>query len=707
MPESLTPSRIVLSHSFVPDAKPDPDSLMNGEIALNATDDIIFYKNSDGDLVEKSLRVDENIIGVVNDNFANKLLNDVDIVDDQLILTFQDTSTKNLGNVRGPQGKGIGFDGVVNYADELPLPAPDHTPNGRTLLPDILNKSGTAFIVLLGEDENNLFGDDVGRVYVYDQSITDPLLRWSNTGVLQGPAGPNSVTSLTDSDGTATLLIDSVETIHAQFADTVTFNNTIFSYGEGAAVAQRTALGLGSAATEESTAFATATHNHGNITFDGKIGTTSGYIIITGSGGLLNAVSLNTINFPNADVTAATANATINTLAKRNGTGGISFSNLSIDQGTITLSRQFDYEGQAANSTIILDRQNGSTADHVEGTNTITFPLQNGTVALLENSVQYRLNTSPNQLAPEDNGIAMLLQYGDSVWFKDTNDVSILLAGSGNQEGDAVITNVSLNSDSSVTSLGTFPAAGQYRVRLDNFSSTNYVGSGDGFGISRYIIDFPTGAFSNIIIDNYDGTFLTSNNSSLNSEGSLVLDVTQNNEDWPAPNGMFIDFLVTVDTSFDWQGFDFVQEIENGMNVDFTVTITPESYTPPPTVYTLTETLVAGTVPTNSVTVPVGEYVVNISVSDINMSTWGSNFIYLQSSESNSLFSSPNVNTLAAIEIIASNTVVEFSVGDPTIEPNQNGNLIVNNGALTTFSFGEIFYLPNEGDSLTVTVTFE
>ena len=57
---------------------------------------------------------------------------------------------------------------------------------------------------------------------------------------------------------------------------------------------QRVTLGLGTAAVEDSNAFATASHAHGNITNDGKIGSTSGLPIKTGTSGVLEAGSFGT-----------------------------------------------------------------------------------------------------------------------------------------------------------------------------------------------------------------------------------------------------------------------------------------------------------------------------------------------------------------------------------------------------------------------------
>jgi len=60
------------------------------------------------------------------------------------------------------------------------------------------------------------------------------------------------------------------------------------------AAAQRTTLGLGSAATEASTAFAAASHTHGNITNAGAIGGTANLPIITTTSGVLTTGSFGT-----------------------------------------------------------------------------------------------------------------------------------------------------------------------------------------------------------------------------------------------------------------------------------------------------------------------------------------------------------------------------------------------------------------------------
>lgn len=188
---SLSPSRVVLSHSYEPGAEPDPEFLRPGEVALNAADHALFYLDSTGALVRKSLQFDGNISEIVDGLYGDKILDDASIVDGELILTFLDNSTRNLGSVVGPEGRGIGFDGVVEFADQLPLPG---GASGRPVLPSVLDKSGTTFLVTTGTTSGAPFSNGVGRLYVYNQSLSPVTARWVNSGILQGPAGATGAT---------------------------------------------------------------------------------------------------------------------------------------------------------------------------------------------------------------------------------------------------------------------------------------------------------------------------------------------------------------------------------------------------------------------------------------------------------------------------------------------------------------------------------
>jgi hypothetical protein len=62
----------------------------------------------------------------------------------------------------------------------------------------------------------------------------------------------------------------------------------------GDSVPSTSVSGLGTAATSDSTAFASASHTHGNLTNDGKIGTTANLPLITGTNGVIEAGSFGT-----------------------------------------------------------------------------------------------------------------------------------------------------------------------------------------------------------------------------------------------------------------------------------------------------------------------------------------------------------------------------------------------------------------------------
>ena len=60
------------------------------------------------------------------------------------------------------------------------------------------------------------------------------------------------------------------------------------------AAAQRTSLGLGSAATSATGDFAAASHSHGNLTTDGKVGSDSGRVLVTTTAGAVTTLALGT-----------------------------------------------------------------------------------------------------------------------------------------------------------------------------------------------------------------------------------------------------------------------------------------------------------------------------------------------------------------------------------------------------------------------------
>lgn len=76
---------------------------------------------------------------------------------------------------------------------------------------------------------------------------------------------------------------------------------TVTSAGEALlddadAAAQRTTLGLGTAAVEAASAFAQASHSHGNINSSGQIGSTAGLPVVTTTAGAVTTLALGTAN---------------------------------------------------------------------------------------------------------------------------------------------------------------------------------------------------------------------------------------------------------------------------------------------------------------------------------------------------------------------------------------------------------------------------
>jgi hypothetical protein len=89
--------------------------------------------------------------------------------------------------------------------------------------------------------------------------------------------------------------IDSVYT-HTHPASAITDSTTAgraLLTGADAA-AQRTSLGLGTAATSATGDFAAASHSHGNLTTDGKVGSTSGLPLVTTTAGAVTTLALGT-----------------------------------------------------------------------------------------------------------------------------------------------------------------------------------------------------------------------------------------------------------------------------------------------------------------------------------------------------------------------------------------------------------------------------
>jgi hypothetical protein len=176
-----------------------------------------------------------------------------------------------------------------------------------------------------------------------------------------------------------------------------------------------------------------------------------------------------------------------------------------------------------------------------------------GNAGSVTSGVYFRLNTPPSQITPEDENKVLLLQYGDSVWFKDDNNVSILLAGSGD-EVQPITLNESLTGDNSFTATSqtvTVPA-GTYTVSLE---MQDYVTTGYTSAVS-FELKYDTGeaTFDENSID--PGNFLDINVISsgqtvevffdelANQSGSIQVTVTQETQFY-----VFVDFNREGDSS--------------------------------------------------------------------------------------------------------------------------------------------------------------
>jgi hypothetical protein len=153
-----------------------------------------------------------------------------------------------------------------------------------------------------------------------------------------------------------------------------------FIYQGSTAATHRTALGLGTAATANSSAFATASHTHGNITNDGRIGTSTGLVVVTTTGGTLTTQSRSGIDsrtsFPNATVTAATSANSGGTLVLRGSSGEVAL-------GAVTgngFTSIFDYQFQRLLPGFVTGTMTLTTT--ITANRTITFPDASGTLLL-------------------------------------------------------------------------------------------------------------------------------------------------------------------------------------------------------------------------------------------------------------------------------------------------------------------------------------
>jgi hypothetical protein len=144
-------------------------------------------------------------------------------------------------------------------------------------------------------------------------------------------------------------------------------------------------LGLGTAAYTSSSAYATASHTHGNITTDGKIGlnTTANLVVITTTGGALTTASRSGIDtrtsFPNTDVTNATTTGAADQLLRLNA-GGNAVANVFIATEGVEAGEEGGDSGylriiNASGDLVTINNANASNAE-------VSFPTGSGTLAL-------------------------------------------------------------------------------------------------------------------------------------------------------------------------------------------------------------------------------------------------------------------------------------------------------------------------------------
>ena len=191
---AITPTKIILKHSFNTGAEPDVNSLVNGEIAFNAVDSTLFWKGKSGDLVTKNLNITDDVSAVIADEYSDFLISDINLVADDLVVTYYGENEKNLGNVRGATGVGISPVFVYDYADELP--------NGLSDPPLAANlqKTGVTCAVLLGAVTGDTPWANT-HIYVFKaDDITGGS--WTDLGELIGATGPQGLVGDTGPNGT-------------------------------------------------------------------------------------------------------------------------------------------------------------------------------------------------------------------------------------------------------------------------------------------------------------------------------------------------------------------------------------------------------------------------------------------------------------------------------------------------------------------------
>ena len=197
---ATTPSRIILKHSFVSGESPDPDTLRSGEIAINATDQKIFFLDEDGNLVSTDLDVDTAVASEV-DSYLDTIaiITDLDVDNEgNVSLVRSNSTTEVIGNIKGDAGEGVAIGGIVDYGDELPLSysSPE--------LAAELQKEGTCFIVKLGpgsaSDSPSEFASGTPHLFAYLGPDNSPE-EWDDLGAIAGVVGPQGDTGATGPTG--------------------------------------------------------------------------------------------------------------------------------------------------------------------------------------------------------------------------------------------------------------------------------------------------------------------------------------------------------------------------------------------------------------------------------------------------------------------------------------------------------------------------
>jgi len=197
---ATTPTRIILKHSFNAGESPDPATLRSGEIAINATDQKIFFLDEDGNLVSTDLDVDTAVAAEV-DSYLDTIaiITDLDVDNEgNVSLVKSDSTTEVIGNIKGDPGVGVAIGGIVDYGDELPLSysSPE--------LAAELQKEGTCFIVKLGptnaSDSPAEFASGTPHLFAYLGPDNSPE-EWDDLGAIAGVVGPQGDTGATGPTG--------------------------------------------------------------------------------------------------------------------------------------------------------------------------------------------------------------------------------------------------------------------------------------------------------------------------------------------------------------------------------------------------------------------------------------------------------------------------------------------------------------------------